>query len=106
MHSFDSRKSADLGIRLGVRSGMGRCHLFTGRRDPAAVRQGVGGDLLQGEEDSARISNASLGPAARPAGRCSLTCSQVLNPYINFRTFRFDKRRTTENPWRRCDGAT
>ena len=42
-----SRQPARLGIRLGVRRGMGRCHFPIRRLRPAHVRQRIGGSLLQ-----------------------------------------------------------
>lgn len=39
-----------MGVRLGVRRGLGRRHLPVRRRRAAAVRQGERGALLQGAE--------------------------------------------------------
>lgn len=44
------RQQVGVGVRLGVRRGLGRRHLPVRRRRAAAVRQGERGALLQGAE--------------------------------------------------------
>jgi hypothetical protein len=45
---FVCRQPVGVGVRLGVRRGLGRRHLPLRRRRAAAVRQGERGALLQG----------------------------------------------------------
>jgi hypothetical protein len=63
------RQPDRVGVWLGVRRGLGRCHLPVRRRHPAAVRQGVGGDLLQGAQDCARqrLGESLVGTAGHEA---------------------------------------
>lgn len=109
------RKSTNLGVRVGIRCRLGRRYLPFRRRHIAAVRQGVGRDLLQGDctKNSARISNARLGQVARAAGRCSLDLqTEVLIPIkfseISFRLWRKGNRLTVGcdaiQEWWHCGG--
>jgi hypothetical protein len=63
------RQPDRVGVRLGVWRRLGRRYLPVRRRDPAAVRQGVGGDLLQGAQDCARqrLGESLVGPAGHEA---------------------------------------
>lgn len=63
-----------MGVRMGVRSGLGGGHLPVRRSGAAAVRQGERGDLLQRAKDRPRDGFEGL-VAANPARRCSLIVS-------------------------------